>query len=235
MSASGAWTTETAVGTIVAERPETARIFELVGIDYCCGGEMSLGRAAAPLDVDPARLLRALEAVGAAEDGWPTRDWQHADLDELIEHIVTTHHVWLRRELPRLTVTAHTVLRVHGETHPELSEVVATIDEVNTSVLPHLDDEEQRVFPALLELDAGGSPDDVEALLDELHGDHDELGDSLHRLRALTRGYTPPPDACAKYREMLTGLAALEADMYTHVHLENNVLLPRARALAANR
>jgi regulator of cell morphogenesis and NO signaling len=71
--------------------------------------------------------------------------------------------------------------------------------------------------------------------LGELHGDHDELGDTLHRLRTLTNGYTPPADACAKYHEMLEGLAALEADMYTHVHLENNVLLPRARVLAQSR
>ena len=193
---------------------------------------MPLGSAAAQLDIDSRSLLRALDAVGAASSHESTRNWQRAGLDELIEHIVTTHHHWLRRELPQLTATAETVLRVHGQAHPELTEIVATIHEIRTSVLPHLDDEESRVFPAILELEARGHPSDIRALLESLHGDHDELGDTLHRLNSLTNGYTPPADACAKYHEMLEGLAALEADLYTHVHLENNVLLPRALALA---
>ena len=222
-----AWTSETPIGTIVAERPQTARIFELVGIDYCCGGQMPVGKAAAQLNIDSMALLRALDVVGTSFSQESTRNWQRAGLDELIKHIVTTHHHWLRRELPRLTATAQTVLRVHGPNHHELTEIVATIDEIRTSVLPHLDDEERRVFPGIIELEAGGNPNNIEALLDALHEDHDELGDTLQRLHSLTNGFTPPDDACAKYHEMLKGLAALEADLHTHVHLENNVLLPR--------
>lgn len=161
------------------------------------------------------------------------RDWQQAELGELIDHIVSTHHAWLRRELPTLTETTETVLRVHGDAHSELAEVEATLKQIRTAVLPHLDEEEQHLFPALRELADGNAPTDLGEQLATMRADHDSLGEALHRLRELTDGFTVPADACAKYREMLTGLTALEHDMHQHVHLENNVLLPKAQGLLA--
>ena len=228
--AASAWTAQTTVGEVVAARPQAARIFDLVGIDYCCGGAVTLGKAAAEQKTDLAMLLLALEAVGVARTA-ADRDWRQAELGELMDHIVAAHHAWLRRELPKLAAVTRTVLEVHGREHPELAEVSATLDKVRGSVLPHLDDEEKRVFPALRALAKGKKPAGIDALLEEMHSDHDELGAELHRLRSLTANYKVPEGACAKYREMLSGLAALERDMHTHVHLENNVLLVRARAL----
>lgn len=234
-SAAGHWGADTTVGAVVAERPQTASIFALAGIDYCCGGEIRLADAAAAAGIELPRLVSALEAAGSSRVEGVERDWRHVDMRSLIDHIVDTHHTWLRRELPDLTSTAHTVLRVHGDTHPELTEVIATLDDVHRSVLPHLDDEEQRVFPALIALESGQSPEGIDDLLTAMHDDHDELGGALERLRALTRDYEVPEDSCAKYREMLSALEALERDMHRHVHLENNVLLPRARALQTER
>ena len=225
------WTDETKIGQIVAERPQTARIFDLVGIDYCCGGSTTLGEAADQQKVDRGRLLAALLTVGMPTQETEHRNWQQADMGELIDHIVARHHSWLRRELPPLIETTKTVCRVHGDAHPELQEIGEIVDRVNEALLPHLDDEEQRVFPSVRKLSAGTSSDDAAALLDEMRSDHDSLGADLHRIRELTNGFAVPADACAKYREMLSGLLALESDMHTHVHLENNVLLPRALKL----
>lgn len=230
---STAWTTETKIGTIVAERPETARVLELVGIDYCCGGQTPLHEAANGQKVDPNQLLNALLVVGASPETKQNQDWNKASLPDLMNHIVTNHHGWLRRELPPLLATTNTVLRVHGDSHSELAEVAATLKKINDAVLPHLDEEEQSVFPALRKLVAGEPPADIAKQLKSLRSDHDDLGTELHRLRELTDGFKVPADACAKYREMLTGLTALERDMLQHVHLENNILLPQSQSLLA--
>lgn len=229
------WTIETKIGEIVAEKPDAARILELVGIDYCCGGQIPLHEAAKAQNLDPNQLLNALLVVGAPPKTSENQDWNKASLPDLMNHIVTTHHRWLRRELPPMLETTNTVLRVHGKSHSELAEVVATLEKINNSVLPHLDEEEQTVFPALRKLVAGEPPTDIATQLDSLRSDHDELGTELHRLRELTDGFKVPTDACAKYREMLSGLLALERDMLQHVHLENNILLPRAQTMLAER
>jgi len=228
------WTLETPIGKIVADRPETARVLELVGIDYCCGGQAILEAAAADQNVDPEQLLSALLVVGTSTLQGEYRDWQHAELDELVDHIVSTHHAWLRRELPPLTETTETVLLAHGESHTELADVAATLDRIRTSVLPHLDEEEQHLFPAIRELAQGKSPNGIGQQLAAMRTDHDAIGEDLHRLRELTGGFALPSDGCLKYQEMLHGLAALERDLHQHVHLENNVLLPKALDLLAD-
>ena len=230
-SADFQWTTTTTIGQIVADRPRAARIFELVDIDYCCGGQTSLGDAALAKRIDVDRLLAALFAVGTPTRDSGQRNWQEADIGELMDHIVKRHHTWLRRELPPLVETTKTVHRVHVTKHAELEQIADIVEKLPDAVLPHLAYEEQNVFPAIRELANGKATKNVTHLLEEMHTDHDELGRQLHQLRKLTNGFTVPDDACAKYKEMLTGLEALERDLHIHVHLENNVLLPRALKL----
>ena len=133
--------------------------------------------------------------------------------------------------MPTLSETTETVLRVHGNSHAELVDVATTLRRIREAVVPHLDIEEQHLFPALRKLIGGIPSPGMTEQLAAMRTDHDALGADLHRLRELTKGFAVPEDACAKYREMLTGLEALERDMHQHVHLENNVLLPRALAL----
>jgi regulator of cell morphogenesis and NO signaling len=228
------WTPATPVGQVVARVPATARVFELVGIDYCCGGGRTLAEAAAAKGLDPDRLLAALLAVGPGPAGDPTaRDWTRAPLAEVVAHIERTHHVFLRRELPRLTPIVSRVVEVHGKAHPELLRLKEIYDALVAALPAHLEAEEEIVFPGLQRLEEGRPPPDLQARLAGMRGDHDEVGASLHELRALTRGWTPPEGACRLYHEMLRGLAALEADLHAHVHLENNVLAPRAEARLA--
>lgn len=227
--ATPAWDASTTVGTVVAERPRTARLFELVGIDYCCGGEETLAHAAKEHDLDVGRLLDTLQAMGRGSKDDEQRDWLHAPLDDLMKHIVSTHHVYLRRELPRLSEIVNTVHRVHGESHPELAEIQQIFTSLQAAMPRHLEKEEAEVFPAIRTL-ASSDATQVRTMLAELRTDHDEVGQALHRLRKLTAGYKRPADACALYIQMLDGLADLERDLHTHVHLENEVLLPRALA-----
>ncbi|MCA9291142.1 MAG: iron-sulfur cluster repair di-iron protein [Phycisphaerales bacterium] len=226
------WTSATTIGRIVADRPQTARIFELVEIDYCCGGDTSLGDAALKKQISVDRLLAALSVVGVAPRDAEQHNWQLAGIDELMDHIVARHHTWLRRELPPLIETTRTVYRVHGQHHAELRQIVDIVEGLPAALLPHLVDEEQNIFPAVRALAAGTSVQNIGHALESMRTDHDEVGAMLHQLRTLTHDFAVPDDACAQYRGMLAGLEALERDLHIHVHLENNVLLPRAMKLA---
>ena len=195
---------------------------------------MSLENAAAAQKVDSSKLLSALMVVGMPTTEGEHRDWQKVEMSELIEHIVSTHHVWLRRELPPLSETTETVLRVHGDSHPELDDIAGTLRRIREAMFPHLEEEEKNLFPALRELAKGKPSANVRQLLAAMRTDHDAIGEALHQMREFANGFVVPADACTKYREMLTGLAALERDIHKHVHLENNVLLPKAEDLLAS-
>lgn len=225
------WTHETPVGRIVAEHPDTARVFELVGIDYCCDGHQTLADACEQNGTDPDALLAALLAVRPAAGETPGRSWINASLTELVDHIESTHHEYLRRELPRLAEIVDTVARVHADSHPELAEVKAVFQTLVDDIPPHLAKEEAELFPAARKADESGVIDEAtRTLAAEIEADHDHVGAALHRLRELTSGFTVPADACALYKQMLAGLLSLEADMHAHVHKENNILLPRLTA-----
>ncbi len=219
------WSEATPVGEIVAQAPSSARLFELLGIDYCCGGEETLEEVAAKGGHDVGKLISALRAMGPEGTGGSTRVWADAPLEEVMAHIVDTHHVYLRRELPRLEKVVATVLRVHGDEHAELAEVGELFYALQAEIGPHLQLEEEQLFPAILERKST-----AKELLEHMRTDHDGVGAALHRIRELTSDFEVPEDACVLYKQMLTGLEDLERDLHAHVHLENNVLLPRAQA-----
>jgi regulator of cell morphogenesis and NO signaling len=224
------------VGQIVAERPSAARVLERAGIDYCCGGATSLGDAVRARGgaVDLTALLQDLAAVRAAPVPATEKVFTGVPLAELTRHVEATHHAFLRSELPRLAGLVEKVRGVHGATHPELEEVATLFAALEHELPPHLELEERRLFPAVVALEAGRatSPADVLEALALMEAQHDGAGATLHRLRERTNGFAVPSDACASYAQMLSGLAALEADLHAHVHLENNVLAPRVRSLA---
>lgn len=227
-------TPEMPVGQLVAEDPSRARLFERLGIDYCCKGRAPLDRACRDRGLDVAAVLRQL-AAGAAEPA----DGEHGPFDastitmhELIDHIVTVHHAYLYRELPRLAALAGQVVGPHGIRHPELREVRDVLGALKDDLKSHMLEEEAIVFPILARLESPESHRVVENPIRVMEHEHDDVGAALARLRALTCGYTPPADACPTYRALLAGLAELEADLHRHIHEENNILFPRARALA---
>jgi regulator of cell morphogenesis and NO signaling len=215
---------ESRVGEIAAHHPLATRVLARHGIDFCCGGGVPLRQAceARGLSADTVVAEMRAELAGAPVE---TDRWLDAPLSALVDHIVAAFHRPLRDELPRLETMARKVAKVHADRDPEgrLPAIVATFVGLRGELEDHMAREENALFPALLAA-TGDCP--VEPFVD----DHSAAGDALARLRELTDQYVPPADACNTWRALWAGLAALEATMHEHVHLENNILFPRAVA-----
>jgi regulator of cell morphogenesis and NO signaling len=223
---------ETTVGQWVARRPSTSRIFESFGIDYCCGGNKTLGQACAEQRLDPQAVLARLQEDEHSGAG-PAASWLDAPLAELCDHIEVTHHAYLKTELPRLTEIVAKVVRVHGADHAELKSVQQALAELRAELEPHMFKEEQILFPAIRWLERSQSPvafpfGSIANPIGMMELEHDGAGNALRQIREFTRDYEVPDGACNTYRAMLDGLHALEQDMHVHVHKENSILFPRA-------
>ena len=223
------------LGDIVALDYRAAGIFEHFGIDFCCGGRRFLAEACAVAAADP-------EAVGQALDGLPAylaldedvRDWP---LGRLVDHIVSTHHQYVRAALPAAARDLATSIAAQGERHPELRRVAALVDELTRELFQHMTKEEQVLFPYVRGLDADGDADvarpcpfgTVDNPIRMMEREHVEAGQVMRTVRDLTSGYRPPSDASPVYAAALRTLEAFERDLHLHIHLENNILFPRAK------
>lgn len=224
------------LGALVTEAPARAAVLERLRLDYCCGGAASLADACRERGLELDSVLDAFEAEppavsgdAAAED----RDWRDASIGELCGHIVAVHHDGLREAFPRIERLLATVARVHGgSAHPELRRLQAGFRELRAELEPHLASEEDILFPACRELELGGKPVD-EALLTAHEREHATAGDALRALRVLANDYDPATALCSTHRALLDELAVFERDLHRHVHEENNILMPRVRALSS--
>lgn len=212
------------VANLVLEHPEVASIFQRHRIDFCCRGEQSLAHAAAERKLDVDALAGELEQAIAGRNAAPPSDPRALSTEQLLTHIVETHHVPLRTSLPFLQGLAAKVARVHGEKNPKLVALDTAVSDLEASLIPHLDDEEGSLFPLLLT-----RPHAPEARrdLDNMAQEHLEVSVILERIRDATEEFSVPDWACNSYRTLLRELEAVETDLFTHVHLENHVLKPR--------
>jgi len=220
------------LASLVEESPVRARIFESLGLDYCCDGDQTLATACEEggLDVDVVRE-RVAEARNRSDGDAADYEWD--DLEELADHVVDAHHDYLREELPKLGDVVETVADVHSESHPELCDVEAEFRELAAKMHEHIDEEEEELFPVVGKLDRGEelSAEEVERLREAIRtfeDDHAATADRLERIADLTDDYAVPDDACPSYRSMLERLDQLERDTHMHVHKENNVLFAEA-------
>lgn len=229
------------VGGIVTRDFRTAAVFARYGIDFCCGGDVALAEACRAARVDPGRVEQDLARVATTPSTPHDHDFASWTLTRLIDHIKAIHHRYLRENAARTGAYARKITVVHGAQHPELATISATYDEMAAALMAHLDEEEQVFFPAVKRAEAAAragaavDPAVAEALLggvERLAAEHDEVGGALHRIRDLSMGYALPGDACATYALAFRSLQELEADVHKHVHLENNILLPRTAELA---
>jgi regulator of cell morphogenesis and NO signaling len=226
----------TTVGEIVATDVRAAAVLEQFGVDFCCGGRQSLDDACRAAAADPKVVRLALDALPPAAAG------AHADVaewpaDRLIDHIVLTHHAYVRSTLPTIAAHLAKLVGVHGERHPELTRIAAEFENLSLDLLQHLMKEEWVLFPYIRELASGTghrrrSPfGTIENPIRMMEREHQDAGDELRVIRALSNGYVPPANGCATYRACFAELAEFERDLHVHVHLENNVLFPKAVAL----
>lgn len=221
-------TTETHVGEIVRALPARSRIFENLGIDYCCGGKVPLAEACKAKGLDAQTVVAMLSALDDVADS-TLPDVELMSLSQLCEHIEATHHERLRNDLPRLDFMTRKVAAVHGDHEPRLLEIRGLFEQFYEKVDSHTREESETVFPAICQMELTGASSDVlEESFAKLEQEHDRTGAALAQFRTLTDDYTPPEWACNTFRALYDGLAELEKDMHQHVHKENNVLFPKA-------
>ncbi len=213
---------------IALRNPGAVPIFESLGIDYCCGGSRPLREACERAQVDWEHLVQLLQTVDAPPDP-SAADWTAEPLDALTCHIVGQHHAYVRRTAPQIRQWLDKVVAKHGPAHPELEEIRALFTTLSEELFAHMMKEERILFPHLDRLAAApaffGS---VEAPISRMLAEHDDAGDLLAKIRGLSQSYRPPENACPTYRALYHGLAEFERDLHQHVHLENNILFPRA-------
>jgi regulator of cell morphogenesis and NO signaling len=227
---------QSTVGQWVSEHPQTARLFETLKIDYCCGGGKTLAQACTEKGLQPQEIIAQLVSVSAQEPATDEKNWLDAPLGELCQHIEQTHHAYLKDELPRLSGLVDKVANAHGENHPALFELRAVFEELRAELEPHMAKEEQILFPAVRHLEqAAECPQfpfgTVANPIRMMEHEHDVAGTALGKIRELTDDFQAPPDACNSYRVMVDSLRHLERDLHQHIHKENNIMFPRAQRL----
>jgi len=219
------------------EIPAATRIFEKLGIDYCCGGSRSLADACTAVGVSVDEVLDSLNADVESVSTSPATDWQALSQAELITHIVDKHHAFTREELVRLEALLAKVSGVHGENHPELFEIQDQFGKLRGELEPHMLKEENVLFPYIVRIEEAAVANQtlppppfrtVQNPVRVMMGEHDAAGYILRRIREASSDYAVPPDGCISYKTLYSALTALEVDLHQHIHLENNILFPRA-------
>lgn len=232
--APAAFTPATTLGAIVASRPELARFFENLGMDYCCNGKDSLATACAARGLDPDTTLALLASVPASTATATEVNADTMTLSQLADHIETTHHAYCKTELPRLIHLSEHVLEEHGPRDRRLKKVDAEVRRMAGEMLEHMRTEEADVFPLIRRIErenlrlaaALANP------IRKMEKEHDATARSLEHLRKWTDDFTPDAQACNTQRTFLASLAAFEQDLHRHVHKENNILFPKALTAA---
>jgi regulator of cell morphogenesis and NO signaling len=229
------------VREIALEQPHSIRVFERFGIDYCCGGRKPLAEACSERQISVDEVVVALESAAGSAAPLPV-DWSQATLGALIEHIEATHHVYVKTELPRLAVLAQKVVNRHGDTQAHLPALQILLAQLDEELIHHLGKEENVLFPYIAKLEgaliSGGAHPEacfgtIESPIAMMTSEHDAAGALIAELRRLSDNYTTPVEACPTYHAYYDGLKEFEQDLHQHIHLENNILFPRAIAMEA--
>ena len=233
-------TNDVTVREIAANSLAAVRIFEKYGIDYCCGGKRPLHEVCRDKGYDFETLESELDAAMSAQPA-AACDWSVAPLRGLIAHIVTTHHEYLRRELPAIHTRLEKVLRVYNQRYgPTLIGLPEVFSELRTELAIHIRKEEMVLFPTIAVYETAirsGQPlpsmpfGPVSNPIQMMEEEHERAGEALAKIRRITRDFEVPDCACVTYRALMSGLDELERDLHMHIHLENNILFPRAQKL----
>lgn len=214
--------TNDTLGHVAATHPASTLVFLRHQLDFCCGGRQRLSDACREAGLDPAAIAGEIAAEEATRS--PER-WDAKPLSEVIDFILATYHEALRRDLPVLLTAAQRVERVHGQKASCPRGLAALLEQLTDELTQHMAKEEQVLFVAIRGGGRGGS---VHMPIRVMMQEHDDHGANLRGLRELATGFVPPPEACATWRALYAGLEKLEAELMEHIHLENNVLFPRA-------
>ena len=229
---------EVKVGDVVSANISSAHIFKKYGIDFCCGGGISIQKACEKKNVDMNSLLQDLKNLD--EKVMPSQNFKNWELDFLIDYIVNTHHAYVKESLEMLDAYASKVAKVHGEGHPPVVKIYECVLAINTELRAHMYKEETILFPYIKSLvtdnrnnsDMEQSPfGSVNIPITMMETEHENAGDILKEIATLSNSYNPPDWACNTFKALYAKLDEFEQDLHLHVHLENNILFPKAIAL----
>ena len=234
-------TAEKTVREFALQNTTATRVFEKLGIDYCCGGNKSLAEACRASNLSIDQVIDSLEMAEQAEHAAKKdRDWQTEPLADLIAHIKNTHHKYTTAEMARMVPLLNKVCAVHGKNHPELQQIQASFQSLVLELTTHMMKEEQILFPYIVRMEEAiiqkepvlpppfGSVQNPVSMMEH---EHDSAGNALRDMHKASCSYAAPDDACISYQTLYKALADFEADLHQHIHLENNILFPRAIAM----
>ncbi|MBS1730915.1 MAG: iron-sulfur cluster repair di-iron protein [Bacteroidetes bacterium] len=225
------------LGEIAAKDLRKAEVFKKYGLDFCCGGKKTVKEACAEKGLDVTKVEKELQQANQSVSDMrplPYNDWS---MSFLADYIVNTHHSYVKRILPDLEAYADKVARVHGKHHPELLQINELVKDVCEEMAPHLIKEENILFPFIKQLDHNENKTgslqhnafkSVESPIDMMQHEHEIVGRKMEEIRELSNNYEVPADGCASYAFLFKNLDEFEKDLHIHVHLENNILFPKA-------
>lgn len=228
------------LGEIAAKDLRKAEVFKKYGLDFCCGGKRTLKEACLEKGLDVIKIEQELVNThknATTQQPLPYNEW---DLAFLTDYITNTHHSYVKKTLPELLNYAGKVATVHGEQHPELSAIRDLLQEINIELTTHMIKEEKVLFPYIKELvfaekNAVATPPShfgtVQNPINMMEMEHELVGKNLEEIRGLSQNYLLPADACASYSALYRIMEEFEQDLHVHVHIENNILFPKATAL----
>lgn len=231
------------VGDLAVAVPGATRVFEALGIDYCCGGNRTLDDACRFANISVEEVVRSLaQDEKSSPSSEPTQDWQQTSVASLLAYIVDKHHVFTRNELGRLERLLNKVCSVHGQNHPELLKLQRLFQTLKEDLVPHMQKEEQVLFPYIEQLEKAVLNHQevqkpffvtVQNPVRMMMFEHDAAGDILRKMREVTGNYSVPSEVCVSYRTLYEALQDFEYDLHQHIHLENNLAFPRALKMEA--
>ena len=227
------------MGEIATKDLRKAEIFKKYGLDFCCGGKKTVQEACAEKGIDSTKVEEELRKAdqNIVSRPIPYNDWAP---DFLADYIVNTHHSYVKKSLPEIRGYANKVASVHGNHHPELITIRDLVEEINEELIDHMGKEENILFPFVKQLVAAknsGQPlppvdfGTVENPINMMQHEHEAVGRNLEQIRKLSKNYALPQDACASYSVFFKMMEEFESDLFIHIHLENNILFPKALKL----
>lgn len=229
------------LGDIAAKDLRKAQVFQKYGLDFCCGGKNTIKQACRDKGIDVTKVEYELQQIDRNFSARPL-PYDEWNLDFLADYIVNTHHSYIKKSLPEIREYATKVAQLHGGLHPEVISIQQIVVKIYDELLPHLKKEEEVLFPLIKQLAASSSQNTFNTCrVSTIHGpvsvmetEHESIGKALEEIRLLSNNYALPEDACASYSLLYRMLEEFESDLQIHVHLENNILFPKALALEKN-
>jgi regulator of cell morphogenesis and NO signaling len=228
---------ENKIGEVVAKNFHTVKVFENFGLDFCCGGKKSIKTACEEKGINADNVMKELSRIGDSSQSLHFNDWE---LDFLIDYIVNNHHSYVVNSVSTIEHHIDKVIAAHGEKNPEVVAIGGIFGELKEELLSHMQKEEKMLFPYIKKMlfafknslempfppfGSVGNP------VKMMEHEHDHAGKLVHTINELSKGYTPPESACTTFRVLYQELKEFEADLHTHIHLENNILFPKSMQL----